>query len=117
VTDWALWRDRIASAMDGSHQTIESLEAAIAGGLNHAWMADEACLIVDFQSYPGGARTAQVLWAAGELKPVLEELSKLEAWAKAAGFTEVLIEGRAAWARLLRGAGYEPWSVTIRKEL
>lgn len=114
---WGQWRDRIAQAIEGSYQTIDSLEADLAAGRAHLWFAPDACLVVELSPYPGGAKVCQVTWAAGELPEVLAALAELEAWAKRAGCTEMLIEGQAAWARVLRGSGYEPWSVTIRKGL
>jgi len=33
------------------------------------------------------------------------------------GCTSMLVEGRAAWKKLLGPMGYEPWSVTLRKAL
>lgn len=103
--------------MAGSHQTIESVEADLAAGRAHAWFHPGACLLLEFVRYPGGAVACQVMWAAGDLSDVLLALSEVEAWAKKAGCTEVLIEGRAAWAKVLKGVGYKHWSVTIRKEL
>jgi hypothetical protein len=41
----------------------------------------------------------------------------VESMGRMMGCTEMLIEGRAAWAKLLKPLGYEPFSVTLRKAL
>lgn len=113
---WARWRPKIASAT-GDHQTIESIEALLASGAYHLWATERCCFVLEFVDYPGGAKAAQLLWAAGSIEALLDELPRLEDFMRKAGRTEILIEGPAGWARVLRNAGYNPWSVTTRKEL
>jgi hypothetical protein len=113
---WAEWRDQFAKACDGSHYTIEALEHALLSGKLYPLFGDGCCYLVEIVSYP--TETAcQIMWAAGDLDAVLSELPKVEAWAKAQGCSEMLVEGRAGWARALRNMNYRPWSVTVRKGL
>lgn len=113
---WAKWRPEIAKAT-GDHQTIESIEADLAAGRARLWATPLCCAVVEFHGYPGGALSCHIMWAAGSMAALKADLPKLEAGVKAAGCTEVLISGRAGWARVLQNDGYQPWSVTIRKEL
>lgn len=113
---WAIWRDLVAKAADGSHQTIESIERTLEDGSAQLLTATGCCFIVELTNYPT-ERACQVMWSAGTLDAILAALPGLHAWAKAQGCTEMLVEGHAAWQRALKPLGYRPWSVTIRKAL
>jgi len=114
---WLKWRDRFAEAMDGSYQTIESLEKLVLQGRVQFWPGRNAAIITEVQTYPGGERAIQGLWAAGDVAEVMELIPGAEAYGRLHGCTSVLIEGRAGWARPLKALGYAPWSVTLRKAL
>ena len=64
---WAQWREEIAKACDGSHWTIESIEAEIAKGELVPLNTDRACYLVQVVAYPGGEKACQIMWAAGDL--------------------------------------------------
>lgn len=113
---WDLWRDEIAKACDGSHQTIESIEAQIAQGELIPLHTDNAFYLVQIVPYP--TETAcQIVWSAGVLEHVVHDLVHVHAWALQRGCTEILVEGRPGWKRALQGAGYVPWSITLRRPL
>ena len=114
---WARWRPEIERATVGGHHTIEAIEADLASGRSLLWATPDCCIIAQFHRYPGGHFACHLQWAAGSLEAILTDLDSIEAEAKAQGCTEMLIDGRMAWMRLLQGRGYAPWSVTIRKEL
>lgn len=114
--NWDHWRGEVAKACDGSHQTIESVERSLAEGRSHALMTEDACFIVELADYPT-ERACQVMWAAGDLETIKRRTPELEAWAKAQGCTEMLVEGHRGWERALRDIGYRPWSVTVRKAI
>lgn len=114
--DWSVWRDAIAQACDGSHQTIESIEADIASGELKPLTTSRACYLVQVVEYPA-AVACQIMWTAGELGAVLEDLACVHEWAAQRGCTEMLVEGRPGWERALKPAGYAPWSVTLRRAL
>lgn len=115
---WARWRPEIIRAIqpDG-HQTIDSIERDLIDGHAKLWANERCCVVVEFHRYAGGALACQIRWAAGTLDALTADLAELEKDVKAAGCTEVLISGRAGWARAFRQRGYEPWSLTVRKEL
>lgn len=116
MSGWALWRDRIAKAADGSHHTIESIETSLVDGRARLLTMPDCCFVVELADYPS-ARACQVMWAAGTLEAILAATPRLHAWARAQGCTEMLVEGRSGWARTLKDIGYRPWSVTLRKAL
>jgi hypothetical protein len=113
---WERWRPEIAKAVDGSHHTIESIDRQLAEGNLYPWFAEDCCLLLSFVQYPS-ERTCQVMWAAGDLGAVLAQSDAVDAFARGAGCTEILIESRPAWGRALKSLGYRPWSVTVRKAL
>lgn len=106
----------MASACDGSHQTIESIEAELQAGVTKLLEHRDCCFIVSINEYPQ-ARACQVWWAAGTMDGVIAALPDLHRWAADRGCTEMLVEGNPAWARVLRNHDYAVWSVTLRKPL
>lgn len=116
MSGWALWRDRIARAADGSHHTIDSIERSLAEGRSHLLTLPDCCFVVELVDYPA-ARACQVMWAAGTLEAIVAASPRLDAWARRQGCSEMLVEGRGGWARALKDIGYRQWSVTLRKAL
>jgi hypothetical protein len=113
---WERWRPEIAKACDGSHHTIEGIERELAEGRAHLLTQPDCCFIVEVVAYP--TETAcQVMWAAGSLPALTQNLVLVERWAKANGCSEMLIEGHPGWARALKDLNYRRWSVTVRKAL
>lgn len=115
-SSWTRWRGEIAKACDGSHHTIESIEATLQTGQAQLLEAGGCCFIVEVQDYPQ-ARACQVMWTAGTLDAIERSLPDLDAWAKLQGCTEILEEGHPGWGRVLKRHGWEKWSVTMRKPL
>lgn len=113
---WADWREDVAKACDGSHHTIESIEAEIAAGELMPLETTRAIYLVQIVPYPTEI-ACQIMWAAGDLDDVLEDLSWVNKWAVTKGCTEILVEGRLGWQRKLQNHGYRPWSVTMRRPL
>lgn len=113
---WTRWRPEVAKACDGSHHTIESIEANLAAGTWQVLTQPDCCYIVEVQTYP--TETAcQIWWAAGTLPAIIAGLTDVHTWAKLQGCTEMLVEGQPAWKRALAHLDYGVWSVTLRKAL
>lgn len=94
------WRERLVKANDPAFYPIEWIDAGVASGVFHFWATDKAALIVTITQYPGGAIACRTIAAAGSKKELIEELKpRVEAWAKAAGCSHCLIEGRDGWRR------------------
>lgn len=113
---WDRWRDEIAKACDGSHHTIESVEASLQAGEARLLDAGTCCFVVEVHAYPA-AKACQVMWAAGTLSEIEANLPALDDWAKQQGCTEILEEGHLGWGRILKRHGWAPWSLTMRKPL
>lgn len=114
---WARWRPEIQKALASGHFTIEAIEADLAAGNLRLWATDDCAIIVELVRYSGGPLVCHVRFAAGELPAILTNLDQLEVDAKAMGCTEMRVDSRAAWERLLKSRDYDRWSVTLRKEL
>ena len=113
---WARWRDEFAKACDGSHHSIESIEAQLNQGLWKFLEGADCAFVVEVQDYLE-VRACQVWWGAGSLPAIIAALPDLHAWARSQDCTEMLVEGNPAWARVLKAEGYGLWSVTLRRAL
>lgn len=113
---WSEWRDEIAKACDGSHHTIESIEADISAGRLIPLYNDGCVYLVEIATYPT-ERACQIMWAAGDLPAILAGLDDVHAWARLHGCTEMLVEGHPGWKRALQSHDYGVWSVTLRRAL
>lgn len=117
LSQWSRFRDLFAGAMNDGFWTIEDLEQRIAHRRAFFFPGSEAAIVGQVEAYPGGAQVFQVLWAVGDLEETVRMAPGVEAVARMMGCTGMLIEGRAAWQRVLKPLGYEPWSVTLFKAL
>lgn len=114
---WLRFRDQFVQAMEGGLYRIEDLEAKIAAGDAYFWPGANAAVVAERMIYPSGEAVLQTLWAVGDLDEVLSLEPGMAATARLTGCSRILIEGRKGWERLMKPAGYEPWSVTICKVL
>lgn len=118
LSQWARFRPLFAEAMgEGGFWNIEDLEQKIAHKRAFFFPGRDAALVSQIETYPGGEKVMQVLWAAGDVAEILSMAPGVESIARMMGCSSMLIEGQKAWERLLKPQGYEPWSVTIRKAL
>lgn len=113
---WADWRGEIAKACDGSHFTIEGVEANLATGLWHLLTQPACCYVTEVQTY-SAVTTCTIWFAAGDIEALKTGLTDVEEWGRIQGCKEMLIEGPMGWKRALAPLGYEPWSITLRKGL
>lgn len=117
LSQWARFRDRFAEGMGGGFWTIEDLEQKIAHRRAFFFPGANAAIIGQVVEYPGGQRTFESLWACGDVAEVVAMVPGVEAIARMMGCDSMLVEGRDAWTRVLRGSGYTPWSRTLFKAL
>jgi hypothetical protein len=121
MTDWTSylqWRRVFAAAMDGRLYTPEWLDARLLGGGAQFWQGGCAAAVTEIRTYPTGAYDVHGLVAAGDIADVRDKIiPEVEAWGRAIGALGIVIESRPGWARALRGAGFAPHQLAIRKEL
>lgn len=95
--------------------TLEDVVRAVETENAQLWNGPRSCMVTQVQDYPTGERVLDVWLAAGDLDEIMEARPQVEAWAQAAGCTQIHITGRPGWARLLREHGYEHWATVVRK--
>lgn len=116
--DYFRYRDQFAQAIDPRLYSIAHLDDLVATGRAQCWFSDNACIVTELRFYPTGARVIHGLVAAGDLQEIVETLiPRAEAWARAARCVLAIIESRAGWQRELKDSGYEPFQVSLAKEL
>lgn len=114
---WARFRDQFAEAMEGGLYTVEDLEVMIVTGEAYFWPGVNSAVVAKRVVYPSGEAVMQTLWAVGDIEEVVALEPGIAATGRLLGCSSMLVEGRAAWTKVLKSAGYEPWSVTLRKAL
>lgn len=112
---WARFREMFAEAMREGFWTVEDLEAKIASHRAFFFPGRTSACVGEVQVYPGGSRVMQITWAVGDVEELLTLEPGVAAVSRMMGCTGMLIEGRQAWAKLMKPLGYEPWSVTLYK--
>jgi hypothetical protein len=103
-------------AMEGGRRTMADVERALQEGKAQLWPGKACAMVTEVHSFPTH-RAIQVWLAGGDLAELMAMEAGLQAWARLQGCTEVLIEGRRGFERALKSAGYELWSVCLRKAL
>lgn len=116
-SQWARFRPQFAEAMEGGLHSIESLEKLIGQGKAYFLPGKNSAVVAEKVTYDGGVSALQVLWAVGDVDEILALAPGLEAIGRLVGCSEMLVEGRAGWTKILKAHGYSPWSVTLRKAL
>lgn len=117
LNQWSRFRPMFAEAMGSGFWTVEDLEQKIASRRAFFFPGKDSAIVATVESYPGGERVMQGTWAVGAVEEVVAMIPGVEAVARMMGCTSMLVEGRAAWRKVLAPLGYEPWSITLRKAL
>lgn len=121
MMDWAAylhWRPAFTAAMDARLHTPEWLDARILAGSAQFWRSEHAAAVTEIRPYPTGAYDVHGLVAAGAIEEVSKRIiPEISAWGRAIGALGFVIESRPGWARILRGDGFEPHQLAVRKEL
>ena len=88
----------------------------LAKGQAQLW-AGERCAFVT-QVRDGETRFLHVWLAGGDMDELLIEMRpQIEAFAKVAGCSDIIMAGRKGWVRTMRKYGYADVWVALRKEL
>lgn len=121
LPDWGAYqrfRAQLALALDPRFFTIDYLDRLVLDDAAMVWVEGDAIMLTELRQYPGGARVIHGLVAAGNLQTIVESLIPMaENWARDNGCTFAEIESREGWARAVKGIGYEPHQITLRKAL
>ena len=95
------------------NSVVEAIEAKEA----QLWVGKASCMVTQIDDFPTGARVMTVWLAAGDLDDVMAGRPQVEEWARAAGCTQIIIEGRPGWVRTLKDHGFEHYATSVRKML
>lgn len=96
------WRARLAEANNPDFIPITFIDKRVSEGSAIFLANADAAIVIEVLTYPGGAKAASVLAAAGDKATILGDLTdKILGWAKAAGLTHAMVPGRVGWKREL----------------
>ncbi len=105
-----------ALAYNGGTHAWDDVAAAVEAGRMQFWPAPDGALVTEVVTTPR-QRLCNVFLGGGELGQLLDMVTSVEAWARAAGCDAITVHGRKGWARALAGTGANPLHVALRKEL
>lgn len=116
ATDYAAWRERLATANDPAFWPIEALDALVSEGRGQFWCDGRAALVTHVVAYPGGAVALEAIAGAGNMRGLVEAIAPaVEQWAGSNGITHLKVAGRPGWERRLKG--WRVWQSIMIKEL
>ena len=120
VPDWAgylLFKPAFEQAMDPMLYPPGCLDGAILDGTARFWRNETAAIVATIKTYPSGAKAVHGLIAAGDLEGITKLIPLAEQWGRDEGCIYGEIESRPEWARVMKGAGYFPSQLMLRKVL
>lgn len=118
MTSYERFRAQFAEALDPLYHPIEWVDLALYTGRLTGFFGRESALLAEIKTFPGGARTGSVFHALGDRAELENEIRpRAEAWAKANGAIEIVIEGRRGWVRALSRHGYRHEKTAVAKGL
>ena len=111
------FRAAIGEIIDTRFHTLEWLDVEVQSSRARLWATEHSIIIATLKEYPTGALEVHGLVAAGDLAGILDLIPHAENWGRRVGAIVACIESRPGWAKALAGDGYEPYQLTLRKEL
>lgn len=114
---WERCAPWIAAGLDGSHHTMGDLEDRTRRGDAMLWPGDRCAVLTQIVAQTDGARILDVISAGGDLDEIVAMTPGVLAAARAAGCSEMIVEGKRGWERALKPLGFTFLSVTVRKVL
>ena len=117
IAHYLRFRPQFITMLDQRFYTPTWLDGEIHSGRARIWSDDSSAIIATLKTYPTGAIEVHGLIAVGALETILELIELAEVWGKRCGAIVACIESRAGWAKPLAQFGYQPYQLTLRKEL
>lgn len=111
------FRPAFIEAMDPRFANIAYLDALLLSGRAKAWFGDNSAIVAEIRTLPSGAMAVCGVIAAGDQKEIEELIPQAEAWGRGRGCRYGMIESRHGWEKVMKKHGYEPFQVSIVKEL
>lgn len=110
------WRARLARANDPAFIPITHIDAMLAEGQAQFWATNDAAMVTELASWPGGAVTIRAIAAAGRKQDIIGKLGEaVLAWGKAQGATHAMVPGREGWRR--ERPDFRHYQTILTKEL
>lgn len=121
MTEWMdYWkfRDGFASILDERYYPLEWLDSQIWAGFVKVMACDDAAILIEIKTYPGGAMEVHGIAATGDKDSiVLKLIPQAEEWGRSNGCDRATIASREGWKTVLKPHGYEPHQLVLRKGL
>lgn len=99
----------------GTHN-YDDLFALCLGGRLTLWDLPESFMITEMIDYPR-ARHFHIFLAGGDLKELVDMHDDVISMARALGCSRLSLAGRPGWERALKAHGWNPYLVTVAKEI
>jgi hypothetical protein len=97
--------------------TLDDVQRALEANEAQLWAGNRSAMVTHICDYRNGVRALEFWLAGGELEEILQGLVQVEQWARSAGCTQMHVNGRPGWARVLRNHGFSHWQTVTRKIL
>ena len=120
VPDWGgylLFKPAFDEVIDEDLYPEGWLDFEILEGRARFWRSETAAIVATIKTYPSGAKAVHGLIAAGDLEGITKLIPQAEQWGRDEGCIYGEIESRPEWARVMKGAGYFPSQLMLRKVL
>lgn len=109
-------RDQLLAALELGGCSLDELLADLTSGRALMWRGERSVLVTQVNERPG-LRNLHVWLAGGSMREILTFIPGIFAWARAQGCTEVTIDGRKGWARVLAPHGFSAVDGELRRAL
>ena len=110
-------RQWLEPALEGGFYGWDDVERALAERRAQLFPGAAAAIVTETIDYPNGAKAMQVWLAGGDMEEVVAMAPGLMSVARMMGCTDVLVEGRKGWERILGALGFTFFSTTLRRVL
>ena len=116
--EYCKWRGAFEGAIDARYYPMGWLDRRLLGGDAFFLCLGNSATAFEIKDYPTGARDIHALVAAGQISDIVEKLiPALEQRGRTLGCTGFLIESRPGWSKTLKPHGFEPFQLSVRKDL